>query len=195
MVYRLSAEATYFFYNVKPVTLTYVPRHISAVTAAYVVAGPAVSFKRTYVMKAGVGSFLLKNQYVILYYPEQVTLLRDELAEDAPAVADFFVPLMYYARPAIVLDVDHALGQNSNYQHRVIVQNFYSLTTRVWDDLSYHNQFAGQTIPSYIKVAVADQERLHDQYLIDEAAWLAEYNKEKILQWPYYWAGQLLARR
>ncbi len=195
MNYTLQAETNTYRLTGYSAGLTYVPKHITADMASYALSGPAITFKRTYALHATFARYELTNFHAILNFPEQETLLRDELAIGAISAQEFFVPTMYSSRPTVVLDVDHAQGLNSTYAHRSTVINFYNQPTKVWNDASYANQFAGEAIPSYIKATVAEQEFLYAQYVLKDAAWIAEYNREKILQWPYYWADELLARR
>lgn len=130
--------------------------------------------------------------------PDKCDTLKDKLAMSAPAVDEDFIPTMTTTRPTAVqspteLSADALFPET----YKVIVDNFYDAESNTWDDGRYENvnNFNGQPIPSGLKNLIADQYTLYQAYLVADAAWLESYEKEKELQWPYYYAEQVLARR
>lgn len=140
------------------------------------------------------GTFQSYGNFAALYLVGQMATNIDNLASGAPYPApSFFVPIIKQVQPPLVLSPDDVYGQDGTLANTIYV-DYYNPDTLMWDDVSYQNQYPGQTIPEDLKQSVASQTYSYNVYVIAIAAYNALYAAETVYQWPYYFAKQAIAR-
>lgn len=146
-------------------------------------------------MALGTGSFFIEGQHLGIYKKNQPSYVIDNLAAGAPYPPySAFVPAMSRQRPVEMFSPDIIFGSGSGNPYADIYVSYYDPATQLWNDERYQLQYPNEIIPPNLKQAVADQTYLYNQYLVDIASWLAEYDAEQVYQWPYYFAKQIIAR-
>lgn len=194
---HLKAKVTpgVFYLSHNSVSLVKMKGKLTAGTGSFSLSGIAVSLKVKRKISPVAAEFLLLGGYIAPIKPNQISYLLDDLAEDAIPAQSFFVPTMRWSQPTEVLSLDATFGEGSGHVYTTIYTDYYDQATNTWKDDQYEEQNPGVPIPVSLKAQVADQLYLYNVYLVRNAEWQAEYQREFILQWPYYYAAQVLARR
>jgi hypothetical protein len=156
-------------------------------TGVFTISTTDITMSTRGVFNLGTGIFNIKGSNLAIYGSCQQGNIIDALAIDAPyPPPDFFVPTTD-PQPATILSPDQEFG-NESATPNAIYLTYYNPVTLEWNDVGYESQYPGQTIPTDLKQDVADQTFLYNQYVVAIALWQAEYDRQKIFQWPYYWA-------
>lgn len=124
------------------------------------------------------------DRHVGLSYRHAMSL-RDNLAMNAPTPDASFIPFMSWAYPEKVLTASDIFGEGG-ISPDTIYMNFYDPLNRVWDPQA--------DVLITIMQAVDEQNVLYDRFKELSDKWDAEYRFEKIIQWPYFYADQVISR-
>lgn len=147
---------------------------------------PPIEINNTFVLETGIFTFTGGN--LGIYSACGHGNIIDALATDAPyPPPDFFVPITS-AAPTAVISPTAMFGPGSDDPNSAIYITYYNEATQTWNDAGYEQQYPGQVIPTDLKSRVSDQTYLYNEYITALALWQANYDKQKIFQWPYYWA-------
>lgn len=168
---------------------------ISAGTGSFTFTGVSTSLKVMRKVSPVPGKFTFLGGYASIFKANQPGYLIDDFAEDAIPVPSFFVPVMRWSQPDAALTLDQAFGASSGHVYSTIFNDYYNQDTNTWNDDGYGEDNPGQTIPVSLKAQVADQLYNYNVYVALNAEWQAEYERETIFQWPYYYASQVIARK
>lgn len=181
--------------TLRGVTLNYVKRRAVFLPANFAVTFGNVTLAVSRSVSFGQGSFLTRAKNVGAVYSGTPEKISDKFAYNSPPPSDFFEPVMLWSRPTEVKSTDYVFNENNkDAATKNLYNNYYNIGNNSWNDANYEEQNIGKTIPLELKRNVSDQLYKYNEYLTLDAQWVAEYNAEKILQWPYFWAREVIIR-
>jgi hypothetical protein len=182
----MNLQAGLFLIHTAPVSFTSYSLVLG--TGIFSITSEPLAFTTTTTFNLGTGVFTITGGNLGIYGACSSGTVIDTLAADAPyPPADFFVPETQSA-PSVVLSPDEVFGTSTTDPNSQIYLTYYNTDTQIWDDTAYETQFPGEVIPLGLKQDVADQTYLYNQYIVALALWQSEYDRQRIFQWPYYWA-------
>lgn len=182
----MNLSAGLFLIGIAPVTFTSYSLVLDA--GIFEITSTPLTFTTQGLVTLNTGIFTITSGDLGIYGACQRGNVIDGLAADAPYPPAFFFVPVTEAAPDIILSPEQVFGPESTDPGSAIYITYYNTTTQLWDDLAYQTQYPGQFIPPDLKERVADQTYLYNQYIVVFTLWRANYDRQQIFQWPYYWA-------
>jgi hypothetical protein len=161
-------------------------------TGVFSITSEPVTFTTNSSMVLETGVFTILGGNMAIYGACGSGTVIDALAAEAPyPPPDFFTPVTA-AAPTVVLSPDEVFGTSTTDPNSGIYLTYYNTATQTWDDTAYETQYPGETIPLDLKEDVASQTYLYSTYIVALALWNSEYDRQRLFQWPYYWANNVV---
>ena len=118
--------------------------------------------------------------------PSGLTKLEYFIAHAPTEIPGWFQPHMREA-PESVPYLKNVFGKGSDHPMSEIFKKHFNSETEEWEDPE-------NVVPEELKKEVADHIYKIDQYLAQDKRWNVDRNIEYHIQWPIFWATEMMKR-